>query len=151
MGVQEKFPKKTKRKATRLIKVSIGIIWKNEKFYIQKRLNKSHLSNLWEFPGGKVKNNENLKNALKRKIFEEVGVNIIIKNKIKKIRHNYSSFSIELTLFNCIIDGIIKNDYYENKWIKPSEINLFAFPKANIKLFNYIEKIGWNKLLKDFK
>ena len=151
MGVQKKFPKKIKAKSVPLIKVVTALIWKNEKFYIQKRLNKNHLSNLWEFPGGKVKNNENLKNALKRKVFEELGVNIIIKKKIKKIRHNYSSFSIELTLFNCIIDGIIKNDFHEYKWIKPSEINSFAFPKVNIKLFNYIEKKGWKKLLKDFK
>ena len=81
---------------------------------------------------------------------KDVGSNIIIKNKIKTIKHDYSSFSIELTLFNCIIDGIISNNNSNYNFIRPSEINLYAFPKANLKLFDYIEKNGWNKLIKDF-
>ena len=46
----------------------------------------------------------------------------------------------------CIRDS--SNSNYN--FIRPSEINLYAFPKANLKLFDYIEKNGWNKLIKDF-
>jgi len=150
MGIQSLFPKRIKKKKKPLIKVVTGIIWNKDKFYIQKRLNKKHLSNLWEFPGSKLKSNENLKVALKRGVMKDAGTNIIIKNKIKTIKHDYSSFSIELTLFNCIIDGIIDNHNCDYNFIKPSEINLYAFPKANHKLFDYIKKNGWKKLIKDF-
>lgn len=150
MGIQNLFPKKIKKKKKQLVKVVTGIIWKKEKFYIQKRFNKKHLSNLWEFPGTKLKNNESLIVALKRGVMKDIGSNIIIKNKIKTIKHDYSSFSIELTLFNCIIDGIISNNNSNYNFIRPSEINLYAFPKANHKLFDYIEKNGWKKLIKDF-
>ena len=141
---QNEYPKIKIRKKPPLIEVVAGIIWNKKNFYIQKRVNKKHLANLWEFPGGKLKKNENLENALKREIKEEVGANIIIKSKINKIIHKYSGFSIELTLYNCILKGSI-NTNYEYKWIKPREINLYAFPKANHKLFKYIEEIGWNK------
>jgi len=132
------------KKKTRFIQVVAGIIWNKKKFYIQKRLNKKHLTNLWEFPGGKLNKNESFENALIREIKEEVGVKIIIKSKINTIIHKYSGFSIELTFYNCILKKTI-NTNYEYKWIKPTEINLYAFPKANHKLFEYIETIGWDK------
>ena len=45
---------------------------------------------------------------------------------------------------------LISNNNSNYNFIRPSEINLYAFPKANLKLFDYIEKNGWNKLIKDF-
>jgi len=142
---QNQYPKVQIKKKPVLIEVVAGIIWSKKNFYIQKRLNKKHLANLWEFPGGKLNKNENLENALKRQIKEEIGAKIFIKSKINKIIHKYSGFSIELTLYNCILKSSI-NTNYEYKWIKPTEINLYAFPKANHKLFEHIAKIGWNNL-----
>ena len=60
------------------------------------------LGGLWEFPGGKIENNESLELALKREIKEECGIIPIIKDKIGCVEHSYSHFSISLYCFHCI-------------------------------------------------
>ena len=136
------FPKKT-REIPHYIIVT-GVIWRDTKFYIQKRDENSMLGGLWEFPGGKVKNNESLERALKREIEEECGIIPIIKNKIGSVDHSYSHFSISLHCFHCI-EGKEKIQLSKNmSWITSREISLYPFPKANHKLFTLINKTGWN-------
>ena len=48
--------------------VVVGMIWYNNKFYIQKRSLDSMLAGLWEVPGGKVNQGESFETALKRGI-----------------------------------------------------------------------------------
>ena len=135
-------PKET-RKIPHYIIVT-GIIWRDSKFYIQKRDEKSMLGGLWEFPGGKVKNKESLEGALKREIEEECGIIPIIKKKIGFVDHSYSHFSISLHCFHCI-EGEEKIQFSKKRsWITHKEIGLYPFPKANHKLFTLIKTKGWN-------
>jgi len=55
----------------------------------------------WEFPGGKVKENENLEACLKREIKEELGVEIEILERLPSNFHIYSNFKLELIPFRC--------------------------------------------------
>ena len=121
-----------------------GIIWRESKFYIQKRNEKSMLAGLWEFPGGKVENKESLERALKREIKEECGIIPIIKEKIGCVEHSYSHFSISLNCFHCI-ESDKKIRFSKNgAWITNKEIASYPFPRANHKLFSLINKKGWN-------
>ena len=121
-----------------------GIIWRESKFYIQKRNEKSMLGGLWEFPGGKVENKESLERALKREIKEECGIIPIIKEKIGCVEHSYSHFSISLNCFHCI-ESDKKIRFSKNgAWITNKEIASYPFPRANHKLFSLINKKGWN-------
>ncbi|MCK5811928.1 MAG: methylated-DNA--[protein]-cysteine S-methyltransferase [Clostridiales bacterium] len=56
-----------------LTNVVAGIITKEEKVYIFKRRDKSY-NGLYEFPGGKVENNESFSQALKRELYEELAI-----------------------------------------------------------------------------
>ena len=70
-------------------KVAIGIIVKKNKVYVTKANPIKYSSNIWEFPGGKLKKHENVIYGLKREIFEEVGIKILKFNffQYKKIFH----------------------------------------------------------------
>lgn len=137
------FPKIIKNKSKPHYNIVVGMIWKGDRFYIQKRSIDSMLAGLWEFPGGRVKQGESLKQVLIRKIKDESGLVPRIGSKIDSIKHSYSHFSISLHCFQCFIDNekfVIKKKY---KWIKPLEIKNFSFPKANHKLFNLISANNW--------
>ena len=129
------FKKAAKIKPT--YNVSVGIIWKNEKILISKRKKDGLLGGLWELPGGKKQNLENATSCLSREIDEEIGIKIKEKDKIGKIKHHYSHFSINLTGYHCMYSsGKAKAKVSEKiKWINPKEIIYYAFPKATIKLF----------------
>ena len=115
-----------------------GLIWRKNRFYIQKRNISSMLGGLWEFPSVKVKKNESLKTALKKLIKKEFGIVPIIKKKIGTIEHSYSHFSITFHGYHCKEDGIYFESKTEHEWIKLKDIDSFAFPKANHKIFNLI-------------
>jgi len=57
--------------------IVVGIIFKEKKIYISKGKKNKYILDLWEFPGGKVKKNENLICALKRELLEETGIQIL--------------------------------------------------------------------------
>ncbi|QCI25420.1 NUDIX domain-containing protein [Buchnera aphidicola (Sitobion avenae)] len=52
----------------------IGIIIHGKKIYVTRG---KYKTNIWEFPGGKVKKHESIMHALKRELLEEVGIIVI--------------------------------------------------------------------------
>ncbi|MDP6569445.1 MAG: (deoxy)nucleoside triphosphate pyrophosphohydrolase, partial [Candidatus Marinimicrobia bacterium] len=126
--------------------VVVGIIWNGERFLIQKRLPKGHLGGLWEFPGGKVEEGEELSTALCREVAEETGLIIKLGRTIGKIEHAYSHFSISLHAYHCRLNGSSTPLQIEDRrWIAPEQIADFPFPKANHKLFNLLNEQGWRQ------
>ena len=56
------------------IKVIAGLINHNGRFLIAKRNLKKYLGGLWEFPGGKIDDNETPESAAIRETLEETGL-----------------------------------------------------------------------------
>ena len=57
-----------------MIDVVAAVIKKNNLYFIAQRNRNKHFAFCWEFPGGKVENQETFENALKREIKEELGI-----------------------------------------------------------------------------
>ncbi len=135
MNSIEKFPVKQKKPPVPHFTIVVGIIKnQNGKILITKRKANQLLGGLWEFPGGKVKENETLESALEREIKEEVNLNVTLNGFLCKVNHAYSHFKITMHAFQCYTDNIknIKCNSADNyKWIEKNQLNEFAFPKAN--------------------
>ena len=121
-----------------------GIIWQRKKFLITKRTEDGLLGGLWEFPGVEIVSSETPIGSLRRKIKEECDIDITIENEVGFVKHAYSHFKITLTLYQCQSQGSVKSNNKEYRWITPSEIQYFPFPKSNHKLFNLLNSNGWN-------
>ena len=137
------YPLKKKKKTKPHYIVVAGIIWRDDKFFIQKRDENAMLGGLWEFPGGKVENGESLEDALSREIKEECNITPIIKKKVGFVKHSYSHFSISLHCFNCTENGESINHSNKRTWITLKEVESFTFPKANHKIFSLINQTGF--------
>lgn len=144
-GVPEEFPVRleTKRRPHKILVV--GVIWRGDKFLIQKRPEEGLLGGLWEFPGGKVNKGESLEEALLREIKEETLLHVSVKKPIGTVEHAYSHFSITLHGYHCsVLDGShLKESETERRWVEPEDLPDFAFPKANHKLFHLLRSDGW--------
>ena len=82
-------------------------------------------SGWWEFPGGKVEENESLKDALSREIEEELGVTVTPRSKVCEINHRYQDRDVNLHIFDCgIVDrkDIVLFEHDESRWLSQEEL-----------------------------
>ncbi len=127
------------------IQVAIAVITDSQianKFFIQKRRHGGLMGGLWEFPGGKCKEGEDPKQALKREIKEELGVTLKRIKSIKRIKHAYTKFIVDLHCFQAELDkgSINPTAAIDHEWVTLAELTNFPFPAANVKLIKYFIK-----------
>lgn len=138
--VQHELPVKTPRKPVPHYHVTAGVIWKGGKILITRRPPKGLLGGLWEFPGGKQEKGESLEDCLIREIKEELDISIRVRERLISVKHAYTHFRITLHAFRCqYLKGQIRlNGVDDCKWIKPQDLDRFAFPGADRKVIERI-------------
>lgn len=137
-GVASQLPDTGPAKQMKNIKVALAVIRKDDKIFIQKRPSSGLMAGLWEFPGGKVERGESAPQALHREIGEELGITIKNLKKIKRIRHVYTSFKVDLHCFEAEhAEGRVRLKFAsEGKWVKRSELKKYPFPAADVRLIS---------------
>ena len=125
-----------------LIKVVAGVITNKNKFLIARRKKGKTLELMWEYPGGKVKKNEEEKEALKRELFEEFNIETDIKNFITESIHNYGTYKINLRAYYVKhVSGNFKlKDHDEIAWISKKEFTRYEFAPADLKINAFLKK-----------
>jgi A/G-specific adenine glycosylase len=143
------FPRRKKKSAVPTQNWVAAVIQKDNKFLLTQRKAGGFLGGLWEFPGGKICDNEPLQSACIRHIQEQLQINIQIKQHISQIKHKYTHFSQIMDAFLCDFQSgtIHLNGPSNYKWIYWSEIDQFALPKSNLK---FIKEISKNKKMGNF-
>ena len=121
-----------------LIEVAAAIIFIEDKILCLKRgySKYDYVSYKYEFPGGKLKNNETPVSALKREIKEELKIEIKIKEKFKTIFHSYPDFKIKLYSYICLTNNFSGKlyDHTEYKLLNIKDINSLDWLEADIPL-----------------
>jgi A/G-specific adenine glycosylase len=142
VGDMTRYPVKTKKPEIPHYTIVIGLIKRGEQILIQKRKEDGLLGGLWEFPGGKVEAGENLEEAVLREIKEETGLDVLLEQKITTIKHAYTHFRITLTAFYCQwVRGEAEiHAATENRWVAVDSLSTFAFPKANLKILEFLSE-----------
>ena len=122
----------------KVVKVAVGVIIgsndNNEtQYFLTKRLDKAHQGGKWEFPGGKVENDETIAQALARELKEEINIDILSCVSLITINHDYKDKSVCLEVF--IVDNYngepSAQEGQGQGWFSLAELKLLEFPEAN--------------------
>ncbi len=137
------YPKRLKSEPVPEYHIVVGVVFKNNHVLITQRNPKGLLGGLWEFPGGKVGENEDPQTACIREIKEEVNLIVKIDSFISRVKHAYTHFKIILDVFCCrYLNGKVRlNGPVDYRWIKLGEIDRFPFPKANHKFIPLLKQL----------
>jgi 8-oxo-dGTP diphosphatase len=92
------------------------------------------MSNMWEFPGGKVEQDEDIFSALIREIEEELLCQIETKELHNDIMHEYETFMINLIAIKCKIIGgePIPTEHSKLLWLKRENLSSLVWAPADI-------------------
>jgi len=114
----------------------VGAVIYNERSEILCALRSPEMSmsNLWEFPGGKMEEHEKPEDALVREIQEELGCMIAVDGKIKEVHHEYPDIIVNLLTYKArIVEGEPNaKEHAQLKWVPLQNLDSLNWAPADI-------------------
>ncbi len=123
--------------------IGVAVIWNDDgEILIDRRRQEGLLGGLWEFPGGKVEPDETIQGCIEREIQEELGIKIAVGDRLIVVDHAYSHFRVTLNVHHCrYLSGTPQPlECEEVRWVSPTDLHAYPFPKANIQIIQAIEE-----------
>jgi 8-oxo-dGTP diphosphatase len=93
----------------------------------------------WEFPGGKIEEGEQPRDAMRRELEEELGIVAEVGDEVQRFIHEYpGGGSVELRFFKVRnYQGEIENRIFrEIRWVTRKELLGLDFLEADLGLVN---------------
>ena len=129
------------------VHVAVGVIVKQTQtlecqYFLTKRLAKAHQGNKWEFPGGRVEDNETVAQALSRELKEEIAIEVLSCQPLLVIEHDYSDKLVCLDVF--LVDNYqgepSAQEGQGQGWFSLKELEQLDFPEANKAIIKNLQR-----------
>ena len=101
----------------------------------------------WEFPGGKIEQNETPEAALVREIQEELDTVITVEDYLTTVEYDYPSFHLSMDCFWCSLkEGhLTLLEHEAAKWLPLNNLRQVHWLPADVLVIEAIERISANK------
>ena len=125
------------------VHAAIGLIVDAGRILVSRRCHGDRFEHCWEFPGGKVANNEEPAQCLHREVKEELDVEVSIVAALPEIYHDYADFQVRLHPFILKLESGTPRPLAsrELRWITVDQIATLPFPEANAVLIRDLPQI----------
>jgi len=117
--------------------VVAALILRDSKMLICQRTKHQAMPLKWEFPGGKIEEGEQPRDALKRELEEEIGIDARIGDEVARLQHSYKNGgAVELRFFDVPeYGGEIENRIFNDvQWVERTRLPEFDFLDADLEL-----------------
>jgi 8-oxo-dGTP diphosphatase len=118
-------------------RVVAALILRDDKVLVCQRTRYQTMPLKWEFPGGKIESGEQPRDALRRELDEELGIDATIGEEVARIRHDYKNGAAVELRFYAVREyrGEIENRIFKDmRWARPSELPALDFLEADLGL-----------------
>ena len=120
-------------------RVVAGLIVQDGTLLVCQRTRHQTMPLKWEFPGGKIEEGEQPRDALRRELEEELGIHATIGDEVARIQHEYPNKSMVELRFFLVSEfrGELENRIFrEIRWAHAKELPKFDFLEADLTLVN---------------
>ena len=123
--------------------VAAGVLFEGGKVLVTQRKAGTHLAGAWEFPGGKVEEGEDPRQALERELHEELGVSAEAGEILDVSFHRYPEKAVLLLFFEATLrEGSPEPrplDIAALRWAGPDELDERDFPPADLAILRKVK------------
>ena len=128
------------------IEVVAAVIIKDDKILVTQR-GYGDFKGKWEFPGGKIENNESKENALIREIKEEMNADINVEKYLTTVDYDYENFHLTMHTYICSLKNNFEmvqhgdNEFEHDAmiWVSKDELDNVDFLPADILIVNRLK------------
>ncbi|SHM02043.1 (deoxy)nucleoside triphosphate pyrophosphohydrolase [Flavobacterium xinjiangense] len=126
-----------------IINVTCAIIVIENKILVTQRSEKMKLPLKWEFPGGKLEENESEIDCIKREIKEEINIEIEVLRKLSNSIYDYGNFKINLIPFIAkhILGEIKLTEHRDYKLLQRKELLSLDWAEADLTIVEEFLKL----------
>lgn len=125
------------------VHVSAAVIIENHRILcVQKgKSNLDYISNKWEFPGGKIEEEEQSEQTVIREILEELNLKIKVKEFLVQVDYQYPDFRIIMDVFICdVIGGQLQlKEHIDFRWLKKKELTNLDWAAADVPIIKALQ------------
>lgn len=128
-------------------RVVAALIMQDGKLLVCQRTRHQTMPLKWEFPGGKIEEGEQPRDALRRELDEELGIVATIGDELARIQHEYPNGGMVELRFYVVREfkGEIENRIFRDiQWAAPADLPKFDFLEADLTL---VKDLAAGKLL----
>jgi len=128
-------------------RVVAALIVRNGKLLVCQRTRHQTMPLKWEFPGGKIEEGEQPRDALRRELDEELGIEATIGDELARIQHEYPNGGMVELRFYIVreFSGELENRIFKDiQWAEPKDLPRFDFLEAD---FTLVKDLAAGKLL----
>ena len=123
------------------LNVVAAIIKKDDKILATKR-GYGEFINMWEFPGGKIEDDESKEEALIREIREELDCTIKPTKFALDLEYQYPAFYLKMSCFEAVItEGTPKLlEHNDAKWLTKKDLDSLNWIPADLQIIDYLKE-----------
>ena len=98
----------------------------------------------WEFPGGKMEQDETPEEALKREIWEELETSITVERLVETVEWDYPQFHLTMHCYLCHVESghLELKEHEAAKWLSKDELNTVNWLPADKEVIEKCENIA---------
>jgi 8-oxo-dGTP diphosphatase len=124
----------------KILIVTAGVIIEQGKVLVAQRKEGSSQGLLWEFPGGKLKEGETPREALRRELKEELDIEVEVGTIFEAVYYPYPKSPILLLAYQCrILKGILKPlGCHDLQWVSLEELKELVMPPADAPIRKHL-------------
>ena len=95
----------------------------------------------WEFPGGKVEQGEEPREALRREMQEELAVNIEAGKLVASVEYDYPDFHLSMLCFRCrvVADRLTLLEHEAARWLSQEELDAVRWLPADVEVIRQLD------------
>jgi 8-oxo-dGTP diphosphatase len=120
-------------------RVVAALIMQDGKLLVCQRTRHQTMPLKWEFPGGKIEEGEQPRDALRRELDEELGIQATVGDELARVQHEYPNGGMVELRFYIVreYEGELENRIFKDiQWARPNELPKFDFLEADLTLVN---------------
>ena len=121
-----------------MVKVTAAILIHQNKILIARRKDNDPLAGKWEFPGGKIEQNETPQQGLTREMKEEFGIDVLVGEFFGESIYRYGPKTIQLLSYRVVWTAgkFSLNAHADYNWVSLEQLQDYDFAPADINFVN---------------